>query len=238
MRRLSLGGRGELEIAATASVVLPSAAELGAHHPLRIRVELGRVLARVGPRAADEPFTIATPHLDVVVVGTRFSVAVDPAVTTVAVEHGRVRVEKAGHSLLLDAGQTLRSDDARLMAAPSATSPSEPACAAADDPPGRRECLARAAAGNGLSAQNALLSLGLLERELGNRSAALARFREYQLRHPRGVLAPEVVLALVQTLMLDGQSARARAAADDYARRFPADTVTAQRLRALAAGGS
>jgi hypothetical protein len=235
-RRLSLGGRGELDIGSGAKLIVPSEAELAAHHPLRIRLERGRVEARVAPRALDEPFAIATPHLEVVVVGTRFSVAVDAAVTTVRVEHGRVRVEKAGHSLLLDAGQTLRSDDARFDPAPRSASPSKPGCSSAGDPPLRRECLARAAAGSGLEAQNALLSLGLLERELGDRPAALARFREYQRRHPRGVLAPEVALALVQTLMREGQPAEARAAAENYARRFPDDADTAQRLRALAAG--
>ena len=233
---MSIGGRGELEVASDAKLVVPSEAELAAHHPLRIRLERGRVEARVEPRAPDEPFAIATPHLEVVVVGTRFSVAVEAAVTTVTVEHGRVRVEKAGRSVLLDAGQTLRSDDARLDPAPLSASPSKARCGSAGDPPLRRACLARAAGGSGLEAQNALLSLGLLERELGDRPAALARFREYQRRHPRGVLAPEVALALVQTLMREGQPAEARAAAEDYARRFPGDTATAQRLRALAAG--
>jgi hypothetical protein len=217
---------------------VPSAAELAAQRPLRIRLERGRVLAQVAPRAPDEPFAIATPHLDVVVVGTRFSVAVDPTITTVAVEHGRVRVEKAGRSLLLAAGQTLRSDDARLSRTPRSARPGEPACRRADDPQQRRQCLARSAAGDGLGAQNALLSLGLLERdELGDRGAALAHFREYQRRHPRGVLAPEVALALVQTLMLERQPAQARAAAEDYSRRFPDDALTAQRLRTLATNG-
>jgi hypothetical protein len=237
VRRLSLGARGELELDADAQVAVPSADELGAHQPLRIRLERGRVLASVAPRAPDAPFSIATPHLQVIVVGTRFSVTVDPAATTVAVEHGRVRVERAGRSLLLDAGQTLRSDDARLNPAPKSLRPSQPACSAADPPWRRRACLTEAAAGRGLGAQNALLSLGLLERdELGDRAAALARFREYERRHPRGVLVPEVALALVQTLMLEGQPALARAAVEDYARRFPDDAVTARRLHALAAG--
>jgi hypothetical protein len=213
---------------------VPSAAELSAHRPLRIRLERGRMLAHVAPRAPDEPFAIATPHLDVVVVGTRFSVTVEGAVTTVAVEHGRVRVERAGHSVLLDAGQTLRSDDPRLAPAPTLAPPSEPACSTSGDQSQRRECLARAARGDGLRAQNALLALGLLERQLGDHAAALGRFREHERRHPRSVLAPEVALALVQTLMLEGRAGAARAAAEDYARRFPQDAVTAERLRALA----
>jgi ferric-dicitrate binding protein FerR (iron transport regulator) len=239
LRRLSLGGRGELELDAEASVIMPSPSELAAHHPLRIRLDRGQVRASVGPRAPDEPFAIATPHLQVTVVGTRFLVSVDPAGTTVAVEHGRVLVESAGRSLLLDAGQTIRSDDAQLRPAPRTARPNQEACSAADPPRRRRDCLARMAAGKGLAAQNALLSLGLLERdELGDRAAALARFREYERRHPHGVLAPEVALALVQTLMLERQPALARAAVDDYARRFPDDAVTTQRLRALAAGAS
>jgi hypothetical protein len=266
-RLVSLGNRGELVLDADADLRLPTPFDPTARRPLSIRLDRGSVRASVATRAPDEPFSIVTPHVSVVVVGTRFSVSVEAARTTVSVEEGRVRVDQAGHTVLLDAGQSIRSNDARFQgereldpveappAAPTSRAPTSraptsrtqtsrapksraPVAARAEfcegDSVTRRTCLLRASQGTGLTAENALFALALLERdELADRGAALARLDEYERRHPRGVLAPEVVLARVETLLGDGRPEAARAAAAEHARRFPDDLATSRRLAAL-----
>jgi hypothetical protein len=271
-RLVSLGNRGELVLDADADVQLPTPFDPTARRPLSIRLDRGSVRASVAARAPEEPFSIVTPHVSVVVVGTRFTVSVEATRTTVSVEEGRVRVDQAGHTVLLDAGQSIRSNDARFQGereldrveapplAPTSRTPTSraptsrtqtsrtqtsrapvsraPAAPSAEfcegDSVTRRTCLLRTSQGIGLTAENALFALALLERdELADRGAALARLDEYERRHPRGVLAPEVALARVETLLGDGRPEAARAAAAEHARRFPDDLATSRRLTAL-----
>lgn len=70
---------------------------LGPHK--RLRLEQGALRAEVAPQPTGGDLAIATPFGAVEVVGTRFSVAVGVRASTVAVEHGTVRVSAA-------AGQT------------------------------------------------------------------------------------------------------------------------------------
>jgi ferric-dicitrate binding protein FerR (iron transport regulator) len=258
-RTVSLQGRGELVLAPRTVATLPPALATFAHGAVRIGLESGRVDATVAPRAPDEPFAIVTPQLTVVVVGTRFSVVVDSGVSTVSVEHGRVRVEKDGMSVLVGSGESIRSDDAAFehrsteaavdrehqasaelstaphVAAPVRSVPAPESCVASA-PAEKRACLSRAASARGLGGENALLSLALLERDiLGDRAAALTHFREYERRYPNGALAPEVALALVATLSAGGAVDAACAATADYARRHPADRATIGRLEKLCA---
>jgi hypothetical protein len=225
-RSIHLGGRGDLYLWPEAEVTLPPGRDAARRGAYDVRLERGRIAAVVGPRAPDEPLAVVTPHLRVVVVGTRFSVALEGDVTAVAVEEGKVRVQRGEQTVLLLAGDSIRSDDPRLGApAPCAGGVVE-----------RRACLLRAAAGEGLAAENALLALALLERdEAGDRATALARLREHQRRFPRGVLAPEVALSLARTLLVDGRRAEACAEAHAFTRAFPRDGATQRRLDAFCA---
>jgi hypothetical protein len=164
-------------------------------------------------------------------------VAVDAATTTVAVQHGRVRVERAGRAIFVDGGQSIRSDDARFESAAPARVKREPVrrerCGPQSSSAEYGSCLRRLSSGSGLNAENALLSLALLERDQrADGDAALAWLEEYERRFPRGVLTREVALAMVRTLRATARQERACAYADGYTLRFPDDPSTAARLRA------
>ena len=254
-RVVSLDGVGEFTLEAGAELSPPASMETDSGRRLVMRMQRGRIRARIAPRPPDEPFAIVTPHAAVVVIGTCFTVSVERGCTAVSVEHGRVRVEHAGQSALLDSGQSLRSDEAwpappARPSAPTARAAASMAPTSASPAPGaspqagrcqgdaaaRRECLRRASRGTDLNAQNALFALALLERdERGDGSEALARLDEYEQRHAQGVLAPEVALARVQTLLQQGELPAARAAVGRYARSNPDDRTTRERLEALLA---
>jgi hypothetical protein len=232
-RAVSLQGRGQLVLASHAVASLP--AELGttSRGAVEVRLERGRIDATVSPRAPDEPFSIVTAQVSVTVVGTAFSVDVDDGVTTVAVFHGRVRVQSAEATVFVGAGESIRSDDARFGKR-RMTSPTPDGACGAGEPDAQKLCLTRAATRGGLDGENALLSLGLLERDkFGDHAAALSRFQEYARRYPRGALAPEVALATARTFSSDGAGDAACDVCDNYARRFPADQQTLQRLQAF-----
>jgi tetratricopeptide (TPR) repeat protein len=90
--------------------------------------------------------------------------------------------------------------------------------------PARRTCLERLAAGDGVPAQNALYSLGLLEREHGRTAAALAAWRTYERRFAAGLLAPEVSVAILRSLLDDRRYAEALARAEAFEQRFAGET--------------
>lgn len=228
-RTVHLGKRVDLGLWPDAQVTLPPTADPNQRGPYRVRLDRGRMAASVAPRQADEPLAVLTPQLSVFVVGTRFSVNVDQEVTTVAVEEGRVRVERDQRILYLSAGDSVRSDDPRLRG----EMPAVP-CADERELGGRRACLTREAAGQGLAAENGLFALGMLARsERDGRARAIAHFRDHQRRFPSGVLAPEVALALADLLVADGHREQACAELAAFARRLPGDRATRDRLRSL-----
>jgi ferric-dicitrate binding protein FerR (iron transport regulator) len=229
-RTVHLGTRCDLFLSPDAEVTLPPRLDANRRGAYQVRLLRGRIAAVVGRRGADEPLAVVTDQLRVSVVGTRFSVALEEDVTSVAVEEGKVKVESAAGMVMLTAGQSIRSDDP-LLAGAQATAP-EPCAAGSLD--ARRACFAQAAAGAGLLAENALYALGLLERDQAHDpGAALARFREYERRFPRGVLAPEVALARAATLLRAGRGDEACAVADAFLRRFPRDQATYGRLSVI-----
>lgn len=227
-RTVHLGKRVALGLWPDAQVTLPPSTNPDQRGPYHVRLDQGQMVASVAPRQADEPLTVLTPQLSVFVVGTRFSVEVDQDVTSVAVEEGRVRVERAQRVLYLSAGDSVRSDDPRLRGETAAVP------CAGEPVAGRRACLAREAAGQGLAAENALFTLGVFEREKSDgRAHAIAHFRDYQRRFPSGVLAPEVALALADLLVADGHREQACKEIAAFARRFPRDRATLDRLRRI-----
>jgi len=96
---LSIGAESEARIAAW-----------GPEHT-RLILQRGSLEATVSPRSPEHPFEVLTPQARIVVVGTRFSVAVTPgAETIVRTLEGLVRVERSDGALLelVAAGQELR----------------------------------------------------------------------------------------------------------------------------------
>lgn len=57
-----------------------------------VDLRAGSFTADIKPRSASAPFLITTPRADLVVVGTRFTVQADDALSLLAVDHGRVRL--------------------------------------------------------------------------------------------------------------------------------------------------
>jgi hypothetical protein len=175
---------------------------------------------------------VVTPHVSVVVIGTRFGVNVEDETTTVTVTEGHVRVEAKGGLMVIGPGESIRSDDRRLQ--PGATSRATDAqavapgsCAELATLEARRACLVQRANGSGLLAENALYALALLERDEGHDiAAALERLREYNARFPRGALAPEVALAVTRALFAQGLGKQACANAKAFRERFPDDLTT------------
>jgi hypothetical protein len=231
---VNFDGEGVIEVWQGAALRVPPAPPAPSAER-RVALDAGKVRVRVAPRSASRPFVVVTPHLRAVVVGTRFTVAVAGDASTVAVEEGKVRVEGPGGAVLLAAGEVIGSDDARLRRTAVAR---EVECPASGPTSDRRACLEAQARGKGLRAENALLALGLLERDVANdRARAVAAWRAHQRRFPRGVLAAEVTVSLAQTLQAAGRPAEAAAVAEGYRARFPADTRTGAALRRVTGEG-
>ena len=57
-----------------------------------VDLRTGSFIADITPRPAHAPFLVKTPTADLVVVGTRFTVQADEALSLLAVDHGRVRL--------------------------------------------------------------------------------------------------------------------------------------------------
>lgn len=57
-----------------------------------VDLRTGTFIADITPRSAHAPFLVKTPTADLVVVGTRFTVQADEALSLLAVDHGRVRL--------------------------------------------------------------------------------------------------------------------------------------------------
>ncbi len=211
-RSLSLGSEAQLTLSAEAQLDLPPAVSPRAGRRLVLRA--GRVCASVAHRdlPRDGPLFVEAPSLRVVVIGTKFCVSTENGVSTVSVTEGRIRAEAlAGATAEVGAGESLRSDDARLAAAPvlvpplrskAAPRPTAPECA--EEPalgPGRA-CSARVAVGGGLGLHTPLCGLALLVRDVAHDgAAALADLRAYEERFPDGVFLPEVSLSALAELL-------------------------------------
>ena len=210
-----------------------------------LRVEAGAIEAQINHRPPGRPFSVETPQLRVVVVGTRFSVRVLPGLTEVAVREGRVRVESRGQAVFVGAGQSVRSDDPRFAPpapppAPTAAPPVQgpvrlerrsipvPECASLRSSGEREACVSRVATGSGLAAQNALVSQALAQRDRGNLAGAIADLHAYQARFANGLFAPEVGFELAGELVDAGRYQEAVQATKALERAYPDDPRTPQ----------
>jgi TolA-binding protein/ferric-dicitrate binding protein FerR (iron transport regulator) len=95
-------------------------------------------------------------------------------------------------------------------------------CPSTGDVATRRDCYTRAAAGEGIPAQNALYALAVLERdESHDLDGAVRDFTAYGSRFPDGVLAQEAAVGAIDVLLEQGRYTDARARADAYLTAFP-----------------
>lgn len=231
--RLPVGELGQITLGDDARISAAPTAD----HP-ELRLEAGTIEAQVNHRPPGQPFTVVTPQVRVVVVGTHFTVKVEGARTEVSVQEGRVRVEAPAAQAYVSAGETLRSDDPRLQPPPKPVAPQPeenrlekgvavvPRCAELAGPDARDACFAGTAHGSGLDAENALVSLALERRDRGELPGAIEVLREYQSRFPGGIFAPEVGIELVHELADASRFDDARAAAEKLERMFPDDPRT------------
>jgi hypothetical protein len=226
----------------------------------QLHIAGGILRAQIHRQDLQHPVVVVTPHIRVVVVGTRFDVHVSPDSSEVQVLQGQVRVESVSGSATVSAGESIRGDDPRLKPPPAAplsssvwlrAGPASPELSASSraravrpepramgaSPPEetdcrrvvsfdqQKSCYLRQARGDGLAAQNALYELGLLVRDVeSSPEQALKYFGQYQERFPNGVLAPEVALAVLETLKEQGRASEAAAAARAFEERFAGDT--------------
>jgi ferric-dicitrate binding protein FerR (iron transport regulator) len=172
--------------------------------PEAARLELlsGEAQFAVQPLQQEASFTVLTPQVKVVVVGTRFSVASDELCTRVGVAEGQVRATTvaSGKAYLLGPGM-------------SRTFCSESDLAGAHDADERQVGQA--------------LALVAADRELDRASELLERYLE---RQPNGALAEEALYYLVIIEDRRGNPERAATLANRFLSRFP-DTPRAARLR-------
>jgi hypothetical protein len=115
--RLDLG-EATIEVAPNTSFELRRTGEA-----ILIVLDHGRVECKVEPRGARPPFVVRAADVDVVVVGTLFSVERDHEVR-VHVTRGQVRVESAGEPTMVAAGQRWSADEGVRVAARVDTDPS------------------------------------------------------------------------------------------------------------------
>jgi len=108
--RTAAAGRVELRWGDGSSATLSAAGELlvdGDQRAKRLRLITGALTVDAQPQPADRPLTVATPHAEVVVVGTAFALHVDAQGTALAVEHGSVRVRDQAGERTVAAGERL-----------------------------------------------------------------------------------------------------------------------------------
>ena len=155
-----------------------------------LRLERGDAAFSVAPLSPGDSFRVSTPHLGVVVVGTRFSIEVDELCSRIEVLEGIVRVTaaSAGSSERLSAG----------AARTHCVEPTRPERLTAGESLVRDALEARG--------REPRRALGLLER--------------YLRRHPDGPLTEEALFHAALLQLQLGQTDRAEALSQRFLRRF------------------
>ncbi len=116
-----LPGIGTFELRAPSGESLPSELVMEElPHERRLRLGRGELRAFVQRQSPERPVVLQSPHLRIVVLGTRFDLNVDRVETSVELIEGTVRVESALGQVMLYSGERILSSDARLNPIPSA----------------------------------------------------------------------------------------------------------------------
>lgn len=152
------------------------------------------------------PFTVQTPHLEVVISRGRAAFQVVNEQTRIELLEGEGVARVDDRTVRLRVGEAITSSDVRLRARVQLPEP----------PPdsrcnGATACLEQVALSDDLSAQTAMVRLGLNALAQGRFEQAAELSTSGLTRFPQGVLEPEMHLVRLQSLAKLGRDAEARA---------------------------
>jgi hypothetical protein len=225
-------GRAELEGSSELEIVRPTASER------RLRLGVGTVDVDL-PRRLDsgKQLVIETPDVEVLVVGTAFTVDVGRAPgarsTRVRVRRGTVWITQGKKQLaVLNAGDDWTSAEPARAAAPAAPVP-----AAAPVKQSGRTVVSRAASpqrsteSGTLAEENRLFEAGLAARNAGDHAGAADAFAGLLARYPRSVLREQALAEQFRALERAGRSSAATIAARRYLAGYPSGFARADAER-------
>jgi hypothetical protein len=225
--------RGDVRLGAMSKleVLSPTAKER------RLRLGVGSVDVDVPHLGrSSERFVVETPTVDVVVVGTAFSVDVGGSVerreTNVNVRRGTVWIFSHGERLaVLKAGDAWSSEAKPVVA--GGTTPSPAVAPTRDDAPktARKpssvpdvragDASAKEIATGSLAEENRLFEAGLSARNAGDDRRAADAFGNLLSRYPRSVLSEQALAERFRALSRSGRTALAVTAARRYLAAYP-----------------
>jgi hypothetical protein len=225
-------GRAELEGSSELLLVRPTAKER------RLRLGVGTVDVDL-PRklAAGKHLVVETPDVEVLVVGTAFTVDVDrtgAASTRVRVRRGTVWIMQGGKQrAVLNAGDDWSSATLARSAVPVATEVA--AVAPVKQGPARgssRLGAAKRSSDRGtLEEENRLFQAGLSARNAGDHGGAAEAFAGLLSRYPRSVLREQALAEQFRALERAGRTSAATVAARRYLAGYPSGFARADAER-------
>lgn len=181
-----------------------------AHSASHVELRAGSVDLK---NRASRPMVVQTPELEVAVLAGHVAVEVVNGRSSVTVFDGLAEVRRDGVEVQVHAGEQLTGDDARFerprLLVPLQVGAGDGACQT-------RDCLERAAEGDDVRAQTALVRLGLMAMAQHALPTAEALARRSLQRFPDGVLAPEAHLMLLGVLAEQHRDAEAVVEANWY----------------------
>lgn len=180
-----------------------------AHSPSNVELRAGTVDLK---NRTPTPMVVQTPDLEVAVLAGHVAVEVVNGRSMVTVFEGSAQVRRDGVEVQVRAGEHLTGDDARFerpRLLPPQVGASDGACET-------RDCLERAAEGDDVRAQTALMRLGLMAMAQHALPTAEAWARRSLARFPDGVLAPEAHLMVLGVLAEQRRDAEATVEANWY----------------------
>jgi TolA-binding protein len=183
-----------------------------------VRVQRGQV--RFEPR--HHHLRVVTGQLEAELENARALVDATPGATALTAEEGDVVYRTRSGEWHLKPGERVTLSDAPQAVVAAAPAP-VPSCAGNDV-----ACLGRVSAGSGLAAQMALYKLAAAARERGAQGEAIEHLRAYQRRFDSGAFAPEVSIALMQSLRASGDLQAAAREAQVFLERFADDPRRAE----------
>jgi hypothetical protein len=226
--RLGVGieaGTAELGASSRLEFMAPSARER------RMRLGAGTVDVDLPVKlAAGRQLVVETPNVEVIVVGTAFSVGVREAgravSTRVSVRRGTVWVMEGGtQRAVLVAGQEWESPLPAAASEPVVEAP--PRTSAAKSAPASST---RTADGT-LAEENRLFQVGLSARNAGDPVAAAEAFATLLARYPRSVLAEQALAERFRALERAGRVSSAVVSARRYLVQYPRGFARAEAER-------
>lgn len=209
-------GRAAIAASSEIEIMRPTATER------RLRLGVGSVDVDL-PRKLEsgKHLVVETPDVEVLVVGTAFTVDVGrtpgAATTRVRVRRGTVWIMRGGDQLaVLNAGDDWSSE--RKVAPATVPTAVEPVPRVAAAP---RSAPARGAEGGTLAEENRLFQQGLAKRNAGDQAGAADAFAGLLSRYPRTVLREQALAEQFRSLERAGRSSAATVAARRYLAGYP-----------------